>query len=495
VRAVFSWSYRHLDAVSVGVFRSLGLHPGADVEPYAVAALSGFALGQAHRALGQLARANLIQPGPPGRYAMHDLLRAYAGELAAEDGDAARAALTRLFDHYLAAAATAMDVLYPAERNRRPRITPSTGDTIPPVSTAAEAHAWLDAQRPTLISAAEHMVAHGWPGHAIRLAETLYRYLYSGSYHADAVAIHTQARRAARQTGERSAEARALNGLGSADQRQGRFSQAISHYDQALALFRDCGDLMGQARVVSNASLVRFSQGHYEQAGVLAQHALTLFQQVGDANGQAGALNNLGNAYEHQGTYHHATDCFQRAAALYRDCGNLAGQASALGNLGIVAEQQGRLEEAAARHRQALALAYETGHPAYQATALQHLGFIAFREERYQQSADYQLQALALYRENGERPAETDSLNALGALHLAAGRPDQARAWHTAELALAYQIGSKYHHARAHHGLGDVCRAEGDHRQARRHWQEALAGYASLDAPEADEVTARLAGP
>jgi hypothetical protein len=191
VRAVFSWSYRHLDAVSVGVFRSLGLHPGADVEPYAVAALSGFALGQAHRALGQLARANLIQPGPPGRYAMHDLLRAYAGELAAEDGDAARAALTRLFDHYLAAAATAMDVLYPAERNRRPRITPSTGDTIPPVSTAAEAHAWLDAQRPTLISAAEHMVAHGWPGHAIRLAETLYRYLYSGSYHADAVAIHT----------------------------------------------------------------------------------------------------------------------------------------------------------------------------------------------------------------------------------------------------------------------------------------------------------------
>ena len=41
VRAVFSWSYRHLDADAARAFRLLGLHPGADFEPYAAAALTG----------------------------------------------------------------------------------------------------------------------------------------------------------------------------------------------------------------------------------------------------------------------------------------------------------------------------------------------------------------------------------------------------------------------------------------------------------------------
>ena len=58
---------------------------------------------------------------------MHDLLRAYARELAARDGeDEQQAALTRLFDHYLHTAAAAMDILYPAERHR-PAPHPAAG--------------------------------------------------------------------------------------------------------------------------------------------------------------------------------------------------------------------------------------------------------------------------------------------------------------------------------------------------------------------------------
>ena len=41
VRAVFSWSYRHLDADAARAFRLAGLHPGPDLEPYAAAALTG----------------------------------------------------------------------------------------------------------------------------------------------------------------------------------------------------------------------------------------------------------------------------------------------------------------------------------------------------------------------------------------------------------------------------------------------------------------------
>jgi hypothetical protein len=83
VRAVFSWSYRDLASVPARVFRRLSLHPGPDLDAHAAAALSGTALDEAAEVLDLLARTHLIQRAGPGRYDLHDLLRAYARELAA----------------------------------------------------------------------------------------------------------------------------------------------------------------------------------------------------------------------------------------------------------------------------------------------------------------------------------------------------------------------------------------------------------------------------
>ena len=83
VRTVFSWSCRHLDPDTGRAFRLAALHPGLDLDSYAVAALTGTSRRRASQLLDQLARAHLIQTGTPGRYGMHDLLRGYASELAA----------------------------------------------------------------------------------------------------------------------------------------------------------------------------------------------------------------------------------------------------------------------------------------------------------------------------------------------------------------------------------------------------------------------------
>ena len=221
VRAVFSWSYRHLDPAAARMFRLLGLHPGPDLDRYAAAALTGTTVRQAGRVLDALTRAHLTQLAGPGRYSMHDLLRAYARDLAAgsDPEDEQRAALTRLFDHYLHTAATAMDTLFPGER--RPRIPPPA-TPAPPVTDSAAALAWLDAQRATLIAVAVHTASHGWPSHATRLAATLFRYLDNGGHYPEAITIHSQARLAARHMGDRAAEAEALTSLGVLDLRQGR---------------------------------------------------------------------------------------------------------------------------------------------------------------------------------------------------------------------------------------------------------------------------------
>ncbi|GAA4236630.1 DNA-binding SARP family transcriptional activator [Streptosporangium album] len=113
VRAVFSRSYARLPADAARMFRLLGLHPASDLDLPAAAALTGEPPERAHRLLDLLARAHLIQPASTGRYGMHDLLRAYAADLAhAEDSRQERhEALTRLLDHDLTTSPAEPDIL------------------------------------------------------------------------------------------------------------------------------------------------------------------------------------------------------------------------------------------------------------------------------------------------------------------------------------------------------------------------------------------------
>jgi DNA-binding SARP family transcriptional activator/tetratricopeptide (TPR) repeat protein len=493
VRAVLSWSCRQLDPGLTGAFRLAGLYPGPDLEPYAAAALTGSSPGQASDALELMARAHLIHSARPGRYVMHDLLRDYARELAtAQDGqDSVRAALTRLFDYYLHTAAAAMDVLYPAELHRRPRISPSA-TPAPSLTDPVAARAWLDAERANLVAVAAHTTAHGWPGHTTRLATTLFRYLEARAYYQEAVTICTCARAAARETGDQAAEAEALNGLGLIDGQQDRYQQAAGHLRQALALSRLAGDRTGEARARNNLGLVDGRQGRYPQAASHYRKALALFRNTGDRTGEARALGNIGVIDRRQGRYPQAARHHQQALALYRQTGDQAGEAHALTNLGTVEVWQGRYRQAAGHLCQALVLHRETSNRAGEARTLASLADVELRQGRYPQASDNFRLALGLFREIGDRAGEADALNGLGEVCLATGQPGSARTQHAAALGLANQIRDAYQQARAHRDLGATHQAAGDPGQARRHWQQALTLYTSIGAPEAEDVRAQL---
>jgi DNA-binding SARP family transcriptional activator/Tfp pilus assembly protein PilF len=457
VRAVFSWSYRHLDDDAARAFRLLGLHPGPDLDFHAADALTGAGLENARRMLDRLARAHLIQHVTPGRYGMHDLLRAYAGQLAASEAtdQERRAALSRLFDYYLHTAATAADTLYPREGRHRSQVPPPDGPVQPASEpgTPATARRWLDAERATLVSVAVYTADHGWPGHATGLAAALSRYLDTGSHYAEAVTIHASASKAARQAGDRAAEASALNGLGLVDSRQGRHEQAAGHFEMALALCRQTGDRTGEIRALVNLGLVDSRQGRHEQAAGHFEMALALCRQTGDGTGEIRALVNLGLADLRGARHKQAADHLEEALALCREAGDLTPRGYALTTLGLL-----------------------------------HTG-----EGRYQQAAEYHQQALTLFRQVGDRSGEANTLNGLGELFLAVGRPADCRAHHTMALGEARDIGDRYEQARAYDGLARACYAEGAGEEAERYWKQALTIYTQLGTPEADQVRAKMA--
>jgi DNA-binding SARP family transcriptional activator/tetratricopeptide (TPR) repeat protein len=494
VRSVFSWSYRHLDADAARAFRLLGLHPGPSLDGFAAAALTGTTSGTAAVLLSRLARAYLIQPAGPGRHGLHDLLRGYAGGQAERDdtGPDRHAAVTRLLDYYLHTAAAAIDTLYPAERDRRPRVPPAPGP-VPPVAGPAAARAWLDAERAVLVTVAGFAAVRGWPGHAARLSPILFRYLDTAGHHADAVVIHDQARRAARLAGDRAAEAAALANLGVACWRQGRLDRAASCQREALILFGGAGDRYGEARALANLGIVDQQAGLLQQAVGHYRQALTRYQELGERFGQAQMLNNLGIIEDRQGRYRQAVEHHRLALALHGEIGDPTGQARALTNLGVAEERAGQYEQAAEHHQLALALFRETGNRNGEASALGNLGIIEERQNRPGPAADYHRQALTLFREIANRNGEAAALNGLGGALAAAGQHGPARVQFEAALDLASALGNQGEQARAHDGLAQAWLAAGDVVQARRHWQEALARYADQGVPDADAVRARLA--
>jgi DNA-binding SARP family transcriptional activator/Tfp pilus assembly protein PilF len=493
VRAVFSWSYRHLDPGTARAFRLIGQHPGPTFDAYAAAALTGTSFQQACRALDVLARAHLIQAAGPGQYGMHDLLRAYACKLPGEAEAEQHAALTRLFDHYLHTAARAMDMLFPAERHRRPSAT-SPVTPAPPLASAAAARAWLDTERATLVAVAAHAAVRGWPGHATRLAATLFRYLDAGHYLTEAAALHGGARRAARRAGDPDAEATALISLGIAVWKQGRFQQATGHFRDALDRYRRTGDRTGEARALNNLGVANLWQGRLQQATGHFRDALDRYRQTGDRTGEAHALGNIGVIDRRLGRYQQATSCQEQSGALCREIGDRKGEADALTRLGDVELQLGRYGQAADHLHRALALYDEIGDRPGTAEALTRLGDLHARLGRHRQAVDCQQQSLAVCREIGDRKGEAEALNGLGDVLLATGQPCEASIQHAAALSVTREIRDTYGQARAHCGLGHAHQAAGDPRLAREHWQEAATLYAGLGAPEADQIRAQLTG-
>ena len=494
IRAVFSWSCRHLDTGAARAFRLAGLHPGPDFCPPAVAALSGAALEDSRRMLDLLARAHLIQRASSGRYGMHDLLRAYARDLAAahDDQDGQRAALTRLLDYYLHSAAAAMDTLHPADRHRRPAIPPATTPTAP-FTEPAGARAWLDAERANLAAVTAHAAGHGWPAHATRLAATLFRYLSAGSYCQEAITIYTYAREAARQTGDQAAEATALSHAAGVYWQQSRYQQATDHLRQALVLSRQAGDRGREADTLTNLAVICTAQGRYQEAIALNAQALDTFRQVGDLLGEMRCLGNLGNTEERQGRYQQAARHHCQSLAIAREKDDRLMECSALTNLGTARMRQGDLQEAAGYLDQALALCHETRNRYDQAEALTRIGDVRVRQGRPQEACDRIQEALALYREISDRSGEADALNSLGEALSAAGQHSRACTSHTAACAIASDIGDGYQQARAHNGLAHAHHALARPVEAREQWGKALALFTRLGTPEADQVRAQLA--
>ncbi|MFI5934009.1 tetratricopeptide repeat protein [Actinoplanes sp. NPDC051494] len=452
VEVALALSYESLPAGPRRLLRLVALHPGPDVDGYAAAALAGTDLPTARAWLSDLCRDHQLQGGAEDRYSLHDLVRAFAASRAHDQDPppVRRAALTRLFDHYLATTTAAVATLYPDSRHQARAAPP---DTPAPDLTGREAAvAWLHHERPTLVAVAAHTATHGWPGHTARLAFILAYYL-TGAFRNDALAVYGHALRAARASGDQGHQAYALTKIGFAYVGLGDTDQAGAHLWPALELYQLIGDLPGQALALGYLGIATDRSGDHERGIELKQRSLALFRRAGDRIGEARALNGLGVAMRWAGRYAEAIDYYEQASALAQESGNQLGTVLALNNVGEIEALSGRYGPARDHLDQALALSRELGNRAAEAAALDSLGVLHSGLDRPGEAIDLHQQALTILRELGDRYSQAYVLNSLGEAALSAGRPDEAVTHHSAAADIATDLGDRDQQARARTGL------------------------------------------
>ncbi|GIH06072.1 SARP family transcriptional regulator [Rhizocola hellebori] len=358
-RAVFSWSYRQLSPAAARVFRLLGLHSGPDVATPAAASLAGIPVAKVRPLLAELARAHLVAEHVPGRFACHDLLRAYAAEqtLAIDTDPERSAAIGRGLDHYVHSGYHADRLLNPHPDDVASPTQPPPGITLEHLAGRAQALAWFTAEQPVMLAAIRQST--GLDAQVWQLARTLRRFLsYQGRWH-DSIDALSAALEAARRLGDPLQQAYAHRFLGGDYIALGCYEKARPHLDQARDLYSSAGDTVGEAHVHRYFSWMLDRQGLHREAIGYARRALDLFRAAGHRAGQARALNAIGWFHALLGDYEEALHHCRLALELQERFGDRFGQAETWDSLGYANHHLGRHAEAVGCYRTARDLYHE----------------------------------------------------------------------------------------------------------------------------------------
>jgi DNA-binding SARP family transcriptional activator len=400
VRAVFSWSYRQLSDEAARIFRLLGLHPGPDISPAATASLAAVDESRARHVLADLTRAHLLAEHVPGRYTLHDLLRAYASDEARNtDSEAERAAaIGRMLDHYLHTARDAASVMLPSF-GPMPLAPASAGTTPEQFTGHQQAMSWFAAEYHVVFAAMALAAESGLNSHAFLMSLAMHPFQATQRYdlewsatkrmavaagiRAEAAIIASGGRKVAgtlgdyewipqyyansikvyRQLGNPQGEALCLYALATVAEFLGQYAEALSYAEQSAGLCSSIGDRTGETQLLNAVGWYHALLGDYPEARRMCRQALALNAHHGSRHLEGDIWSSLGYAESHSGDFGAAADCYERALRIFRTVGDRWGEAETLTYLGDVRRAIGELLQARRHWQLAVAILDDLQHP------------------------------------------------------------------------------------------------------------------------------------
>ncbi|MEV4655936.1 helix-turn-helix domain-containing protein [Micromonospora sp. NPDC049301] len=438
--SVFGMSFQQLDAVQRRMFRLLGVLPGTDFDAAVAGALTDLPPHRLGAVLEELVDAHLLQELSPGRYRMHDLIRQYAADLAADGEPEAEAALRRVLRHYLAQA-VAHDRTLPSPYRKEP----SPGDP-------AAAMAWFDLEYVNLIAGFDAAVRLGMDEVVAELPQAMRVWFFRHRGSDDQARLLEAAAVAAARLGRDQERAALLADLGYARAAAGRLTEALSAYELAERSGPD-DDLA--AGLALRIGLVRRDLGDLEAAQAHFRRARELFERIGRRAGQSQALAFDGWVTLRLGRRGEAVELARASVALADGPAQITG----LVTLGVALAAQDRVESLRALH-DALRLSEQNNLQHNQAWCHNYLGVALRVMGSPEEALEHHRRAFELLEPLAEVQMEIDFLHTYAETCRAAGRYDEALGLLDRTIELARELGRPYDEKLAR-AARDIVRAGG----------------------------------
>ncbi|MFC4560811.1 ATP-binding protein [Nocardiopsis mangrovi] len=494
VRSVFSWSYRALPDDAARMFRLLGLHPGADFGIAAAAALAGTSVRRARLLLDVLVGAHVLEQTAPDRFEFHDLLRAFASDLAQREAPTVERteALRRLLDWYLHSADAAQRSINPTEARvpLDPLCDGVTPLTFPEFDQAVDWVEREDANYLPVVRAAAH---GGFDRHAWQLPAVLWNAQASFGTTTGWPGIAEIGLAAARRLGDRPAEARLLESQGYGHVMLHRLGQGAESHRMALEIYRELGDRFGEATAFNSLGLIYLRQRRLAEAAARFSEAIVVYGDLGQTFMRAVCQSNLAGAHHEAGRLPEAKRVIDQSLADLREQGDERTVANALSVLSRVLLDLGSTQEALNAAAEAVEIAVgirdRQGEGAYLmrlGNAQQSLGLFGDALTSYRHAA-------SLQHRLGERSREALTWHGAGETYRRMGRHGDAADFHRRAAVAHRELGDPWNEAIALDGLAEALVPDRPD-EAHGHWTEAFRILAEYDSPRAECIRQRIEG-
>ena len=363
LRALIDWSYDLLTNGERALLRRLAVFAGGWTleAAEAVAADGDMAAPEVLGLLTDLVEKSLVALDAEGhRYRLLDTVRQYARERLDAAGED-QATRSRHLAHYLALAEEA-----------RPELTgPNQGAWL----------ARLDPERENLLA------AHAWCDHAVRGAELGLRLVYAVKIYwlnrgllglGFRITLEALARPGARQRSL--ARCRGLTDAGQLGYFMGRYGEVLALLEESLDIARELGDRTRVAGALQPLGMAYLGHGDPATARGYLEEAVAMARELGNKRELAGALNALAQLHRAENDLERAGPLYESVVALARELGDRESIAIGLLNLAMVSIGRGAADGARGMLVEVLVIAGEIGSkPATQSALEVAAGLAAAR--------------------------------------------------------------------------------------------------------------------
>lgn len=464
VSAAFDRSYRWLSSDQQRVFRLLCLVPGLDFSTGAAAAMTDTPAAVVVDRLEQLASASLLMRMTPGRYQLHDLIRAY-GRARSGDEESAEsrlAARARLFEYYTALADAAARSTINLSRMHRP-------ESVYAAEVENATLADLDDERSAIVAAIRDAAEEGPAEAAFHLVDAFRAYLMLRGHAVDWQISVAAGFAAAQRAGAEEAIAAMLNSRGALHYLLGDMQRAFDDWSVALERCERVG--AGPfGTLQANLGITALTLGNREASFAHLRAGMAEHLRAGDPTLAETTRENLLVALVRFGDLEEAV---RQSDLLCKATAGSPNWYRANGLAAYVVAYMGNLRDAAGRLADAAEVARDTGDPRTELTLRQDLASCYLELGMVSTGYDYAQSNMSRAESGGFR-SMLKAEDVIATALLRKGETCGARPHFLRALQMARAFSDRYRECGVLIGFSDLELAEGDADAAARRARQAV---------------------